>query len=162
VRQHKSPPAGGGDAHKPRRDRRALPPQARRLHPFPNGNGRWSRLAADLLALQLGQERFSWGRGSIVAASQTRQTHVRALKAADAGDVSPLLAFARTMRRLNRNLARQARCSGKSAKIYRGMTPWKRYPTPGSVTQSEGVSGSGSIFWRRWRMWTRSACTSAL
>jgi fido (protein-threonine AMPylation protein) len=25
------------------------------IYPFPNGNGRWSRLAADLLALQLGR-----------------------------------------------------------------------------------------------------------
>jgi Fic-DOC domain mobile mystery protein B len=66
------------------------------IHPFPNGNGRWSRLAADLLALQLGQERFSWGRGSIVAASETRQAYVRALKVADAGDVTLLCAFART------------------------------------------------------------------
>ncbi len=66
------------------------------IHPFPNGNGRWSRLAADLLALQLGQERFTWGRGSIVAASETRQSYVRALKAADAGDLAPLSAFART------------------------------------------------------------------
>ena len=65
-------------------------------HPFPNGNGRWSRLAADLLALQLAQERFTWGRDSIVAASQTRQAYVRALKAADAGDMILLLAFARS------------------------------------------------------------------
>lgn len=66
------------------------------IHPFPNGNGRWSRLAADLLALQLGQQRFTWGRGSIVAASETRQDYVRALKAADAGDMALLLAFPRT------------------------------------------------------------------
>lgn len=66
------------------------------IHPFPNGNGRWSRLAADLLALQLGQERFTWGRGSIVAASETRQAYVRALKAADASEMALLLAFART------------------------------------------------------------------
>ncbi len=44
----------------------------------------------------LGQERFTWGRGSIVAASETRQAYVGALKAADAGDMAPLLAFART------------------------------------------------------------------
>ena len=66
------------------------------IHPFPNGNGRWSRLAADLLAIQLGQERFTWGRDSIVAASETRQAYVGALKAADAGDMTLLLAFART------------------------------------------------------------------
>ncbi len=66
------------------------------IHPFPNGNGRWSRLAADLLAIQLGRERFTWGRDSINAASETRQTYVHALKAADAGDMTLLLAFART------------------------------------------------------------------
>ena len=33
------------------------------IHPFPNGNGRLSRLAADLLSVQLGGQRFSWGRG---------------------------------------------------------------------------------------------------
>jgi Fic-DOC domain mobile mystery protein B len=66
------------------------------IHPFPNGNGRWSRLAADLLALQLGQERFSWGRASITVASETRQAYVQALKSADAGDIAKLLEFARS------------------------------------------------------------------
>ncbi|MES1199944.1 MAG: mobile mystery protein B [Pseudomonadota bacterium] len=66
------------------------------IHPFPNGNGRWSRLAADLLAMQLGRERFTWGRGTITAASETRQAYVRALKAADAGDTALLLGFARS------------------------------------------------------------------
>ena len=66
------------------------------IHPFPNGNGRWSRLAADLLALKLGQQRFTWGRGSITAASETRRAYVQALKAADAGDLTLLLAFARS------------------------------------------------------------------
>jgi len=31
------------------------------IHPFANGNGRVSRLAADLLAESLGRERFGWG-----------------------------------------------------------------------------------------------------
>lgn len=66
------------------------------IHPFPNGNGRWSRLTADMLGLQLGQERFTWGRGSISAASETRRAYVCALKAGDAGDLTLLLAFARS------------------------------------------------------------------
>lgn len=66
------------------------------IHPFPNGNGRWSRLAADLLALKLGQQRFTWGSDSITAASETRRAYVQALKAADAGDLSLLLVFARS------------------------------------------------------------------
>src|ERR1700692_752836 len=31
------------------------------IHPFPNGNGRWSRLMADILLVKLGQKRFTWG-----------------------------------------------------------------------------------------------------
>jgi len=29
------------------------------IHPFPNGNGRWSRLMADTLVVRLGQRRFT-------------------------------------------------------------------------------------------------------
>jgi hypothetical protein len=35
------------------------------IHPFLNGNGRHSRLMADLLVMQLGTGRFSGGDGSI-------------------------------------------------------------------------------------------------
>lgn len=66
------------------------------IHPFPNGNGRWSRLAADLLVIQLERERFTWGGASIAAASETRQAYVRALKSADGGDIGALLEFARS------------------------------------------------------------------
>lgn len=66
------------------------------IHPFPNGNGRHARLAADLLAVQLGQERFSWGSANLVTADETRATYVAALKAADAHDIGLLLAFARS------------------------------------------------------------------
>jgi Fic-DOC domain mobile mystery protein B len=31
------------------------------IHPFPNGNGRFSRLMADLLVVKLGNAPFSWG-----------------------------------------------------------------------------------------------------
>lgn len=65
-------------------------------HPFANGNGRHARLAADLLIVQLGGRRFSWGREGLVDAAETRRAYVRALQAADAHDIAPLLAFART------------------------------------------------------------------
>ncbi|MGD9964926.1 MAG: mobile mystery protein B [Hyphomonadaceae bacterium] len=66
------------------------------VHPFPNGNGRWSRLAGDLLVIQLGEKRFTWGSASIVSISDTRRAYVNALKTADGGDILPLLAFARS------------------------------------------------------------------
>jgi Fic-DOC domain mobile mystery protein B len=66
------------------------------IHPYPNGNGRHARLAADLLAHQLGQPRFTWGRTNLVEAKATRAAYVSALRAADRHDIAPLLAFART------------------------------------------------------------------
>lgn len=66
------------------------------IHPFPNGNGRHARLAADLLALALGRPRFTWGSANIVVAATTRAAYVAALKAADNHDIEPLLAFARS------------------------------------------------------------------
>ena len=66
------------------------------IHPFPNGNGRLSRLAGDLLARQLGQTPFTWGRASLINAGETRALYVAALRAADDHDITPLLAFARS------------------------------------------------------------------
>ncbi len=66
------------------------------IHPFPNGNGRHSRLMADLLVMQLGGDRFSWGRESLRDASALRKSYIVALQAADAHDIGPLLTFARS------------------------------------------------------------------
>ncbi len=66
------------------------------IHPFPNGNGRHARLAADLLIVMLGGQRFSWGRASLISAGQTRQAYIAALRQADRYDVMPLLSFARS------------------------------------------------------------------
>lgn len=66
------------------------------IHPFANGNGRFSRTAADLLITQLGNERFSWGRISLVDASTTRRIYIDSLRSADAHEHAPLLAFARS------------------------------------------------------------------
>jgi Fic-DOC domain mobile mystery protein B len=40
------------------------------IHPFPNGNGRWSRLASDALIVALGGHRFTWGGATPTEASQ--------------------------------------------------------------------------------------------
>ena len=64
-------------------------------HPFPNGNGRHARLAADVLAETLGGSRFEWGRGLRLDAKGMRDRYITALRAADAGSVDDLIAFAR-------------------------------------------------------------------
>jgi len=66
------------------------------IHPFPNGNGRHSRLAGDLLAMQLKQPPFTWGRTRLDDPGETRARYVSALRAADQHDYAPLLAFARS------------------------------------------------------------------
>jgi Fic-DOC domain mobile mystery protein B len=66
------------------------------VHPFPSGNGRWSRLAADLLIVQQGANRFTWGRANIQADSNARRAYIEALHAADNHDLAPLIVFARS------------------------------------------------------------------
>jgi Fic-DOC domain mobile mystery protein B len=66
------------------------------IHPFANGNGRHARLMADLLVERLRRPRFTWGSVNLVDAGETRQRYIAALQAADARDIAPLLAFARS------------------------------------------------------------------
>lgn len=66
------------------------------IHPFPNGNGRHARMAADLLLTRLGQPRFTWGQVNLVDPGVTRQAYVAALRAADGHDIQPLLEFVRS------------------------------------------------------------------
>jgi hypothetical protein len=51
---------------------------------------------ADILVVQLGLERFTWGRSTLRAAGETRSAYIAALKTADNHDFTPLLAFARS------------------------------------------------------------------
>ncbi len=66
------------------------------IHCYANGNGRHARLAADLLLIALGRDRFSWGSANLVDANATRAAYVAALRAADEHDYRPLLEFARS------------------------------------------------------------------
>jgi Fic-DOC domain mobile mystery protein B len=66
------------------------------IHPFPNGNGRFSRLVGDLLARQLGRPPFTWGRQDLVTAGETRARYIEALRAAAGHDFEQLLIFARS------------------------------------------------------------------
>lgn len=66
------------------------------IHPIANGNGRHARLIADLLVMQLGGERFSWGRANLRDAGDLRTRYIAALQAADGYDIAPLVEFARS------------------------------------------------------------------
>jgi fido (protein-threonine AMPylation protein) len=66
------------------------------IHPFPQGNGRHARLAADLLIVSLGNTRFSWGSANLVEPAGARASYIRALRSADGHEIEPLLSFARS------------------------------------------------------------------
>ena len=66
------------------------------VHPFANGNGRWSRLMADLLLVRTGAKPFEWGRSALRDADAMRRAYIDALRRADQHDFAPLLAFVRS------------------------------------------------------------------
>jgi Fic-DOC domain mobile mystery protein B len=66
------------------------------IHPFPNGNGRHSRLMADFLIERFGGTSLSWRGGSLTDTGELRRQYVDALRAADNHDIGPLLSFARS------------------------------------------------------------------
>jgi len=67
------------------------------IHLFPNGNGRHSRLLADVLVSHVFKKTvFTWGNSNIVKLGLAREKYIEAIYMADKGDVKPLLIFARS------------------------------------------------------------------
>lgn len=66
------------------------------IHPFPNGNGRHGRVAADYLSIGLGRPRPTWGRDLAADADGIRAAYLDALRRADVGDLRELIEFARS------------------------------------------------------------------
>lgn len=64
-----------------------------RIHPFPNGNGRWSRMVANIWLKLNGAEPTEWPETTIGTASTIRDEYLEAVRAADRGDMSRLLAL---------------------------------------------------------------------
>lgn len=64
------------------------------IHYFANGNGRHSRMMADVLARSLGRPLFTWGINTDPA--DARKRYFQALHTADRGDIGPLVAFAQS------------------------------------------------------------------
>ncbi len=64
-----------------------------RVHPFPNGNGRWSRTLANIWLKLHGSCPTEWPETTIGAASTIRAEYLVAVKAADRGNLAPLVAL---------------------------------------------------------------------
>jgi Fic-DOC domain mobile mystery protein B len=66
------------------------------IHCFPNGNGRHSRMMADVIIDSLSDiEMFTWHQSNMVKANETRKTYIQALREADNGNIEPLIKFAK-------------------------------------------------------------------
>lgn len=67
------------------------------IHCFPNGNGRHSRMMADIIIECIfGKELFSWHNSRMVNADETRKKYIEALRNADNGNINPLIEFAKS------------------------------------------------------------------
>lgn len=67
------------------------------IHCFANGNGRHSRLMADLIMEKLYRSKFfSWGSTNLVKATEIRSNYIQAVRKADNNDIEPLIAFAKS------------------------------------------------------------------
>jgi Fic-DOC domain mobile mystery protein B len=64
-----------------------------KIHPFRNGNGRWSRMLANIWLKLHGAEPIEWPESTIGTASTIRAAYLEAVKVADGGDYSKLLAL---------------------------------------------------------------------
>ncbi|MEI6640233.1 MAG: mobile mystery protein B [Chlorobium sp.] len=67
------------------------------IHCFPNGNGRHSRLMADIIIEKIFQKPvFNWGAENIPFDGVSRSAYLKAIRAADIGEYGPLIAFVRS------------------------------------------------------------------
>lgn len=61
------------------------------IHPFPNGNGRWSRLLGNIYLKQIDHPIVRWPEETIGTKSIIRDAYLAAVKKADTGDLSELI-----------------------------------------------------------------------
>ncbi len=65
------------------------------IHCFANGNGRHSRIMADIIIESVfGKETFGWHQSNMVKADEKSKEYIKALKEADKGNIKPLMKFA--------------------------------------------------------------------
>jgi Fic-DOC domain mobile mystery protein B len=68
-----------------------------KIHCFPNGNGRHSRLMADIIISQIyGKKIFSWNSTNLNKKGEVRSNYLAAIRQADSGDISLFFNFAKT------------------------------------------------------------------
>ena len=64
-----------------------------KIHPFANGNGRWSRMLGNIWLALRGEKLVEWPEATIGTSSAVRDEYLIAIRAADRGDYAPLVAL---------------------------------------------------------------------
>ena len=67
--------------------------RAVQIHPFQNGNGRWSRMLANIYLRQNGSMPVRWQEDLLSKENPKRDEYIQALKKADDGDYESLVAM---------------------------------------------------------------------
>jgi len=67
--------------------------RAVQIHPFQNGNGRWSRMLANIYLKQNGSMPVKWQEGLLSKENPKRDKYIQALKKADDGNYESLIAM---------------------------------------------------------------------
>lgn len=67
--------------------------RAVQIHPFKNGNGRWSRMLANIYLKQNGLAPTKWNEDLLSKENPHRDEYIEALKKADDGDYSKLVSL---------------------------------------------------------------------
>jgi fido (protein-threonine AMPylation protein) len=65
--------------------------QAVHIHPFENGNGRWSRALANIWLRVLGYPMTIWPATALSEESEIRAAYIATIQAADRGNEQPLI-----------------------------------------------------------------------
>ena len=65
--------------------------RAVQIHPFKNGNGRWSRMLANIYLRQNGSMPVKWQEDLLSKENLKRDTYIQALKSADNGEYQKLI-----------------------------------------------------------------------
>jgi hypothetical protein len=61
-----------------------------------DANAGHARLIADTLLVKLGRPTFTWGSANLVKEGEARTKYLEVIRAADNGNIQPLLKFARS------------------------------------------------------------------
>ena len=71
--------------------------RAVQIHPFLNGNGRWSRMLANIYLRQHGSMPVKWQEDLLSSENTQRDKYIQALKMADSGDFGALIGMHRNI-----------------------------------------------------------------